>query len=163
MPVYLVRRIPHPARIDRLHPSAEFAGIERHLDRQQYQHGGSEHRETSLGTIVVDGKGMTVYVYDKDTADSGKSSCTGQCAAAWPAVTTTSSTPKIDGVTGKIATITGTDGGKQVTLNGLPLYRWQGDKKAGDVTGQGYSSIWWMLDPSGAKITSSPSSNNKGY
>ncbi|MET0886733.1 MAG: hypothetical protein ABWX92_09810, partial [Mycetocola sp.] len=46
--------------------------------------------DSSLGDIVVDGEGMTVYIFDKDTADSGKSVCSGDCLAAWPPVATTS-------------------------------------------------------------------------
>lgn len=112
--------------------------------------------KSSLGEIVVDGKGMTVYVYDKDKANSGSSACTGNCAGLWPAVTTTASTPKVTGVTGTVSTITGTAGGKQVTLNGLPLYTWQGDSKAGDVSGQGYGGIWWAVSPTGMKVSGSP-------
>ena len=40
--------------------------------------------DTSLGTILVDGKGMTLYMFTKDTQNSNKSACSGQCLAAWP-------------------------------------------------------------------------------
>jgi predicted lipoprotein with Yx(FWY)xxD motif len=110
---------------------------------------------SSLGTIVVDGKGMTVYVFDKDTANSGKSACAGACVGQWPAVTTTSAKPSVTGVTGAVATITGANGAKQVTLNGLPLYTFAGDSAAGDVTGQGVGKIWWVVAADGTKITSS--------
>ncbi len=109
--------------------------------------------KTSLGTVVVDGKGMTVYVFDKDTANSGTSACTGACLSAWPPVTTTSSTPAVAGVTGKVGTITTPDGKKQLTLNGLPLYTYSGDAAKGDVTGQGLQGIWWVVSPSGDKVT----------
>ena len=107
---------------------------------------------TSLGTVVVDGRGMTVYVFDKDTAGTATSACTGGCATKWPAVTTTSATPQVTGVTGTVATITGADGSKQVTLNGLPLYFYAGDSAAGDVNGQGVGGIWWVVAPDGSKI-----------
>jgi predicted lipoprotein with Yx(FWY)xxD motif len=110
---------------------------------------------SSLGKVVVDGKGMTVYVFDKDTANSGTSACAAGCAAMWPAVTTTSAKPTVTGVTGTVATITGASGGKQVTLNGLPLYTYAGDSAAGDVKGQGIGKIWWVVAPDGAKITAS--------
>ncbi|MBC7725836.1 MAG: hypothetical protein H7146_14005 [Burkholderiaceae bacterium] len=106
---------------------------------------------TSLGTIVVDGAGMTVYSFDLDVKDSGSSSCTGTCSANWPAVTTVG-TPSADGVTGSVDTITGVDGSPQVTLDGMPLYTYVGDQKAGDVTGQGVGEVWWAASPSGAKI-----------
>jgi predicted lipoprotein with Yx(FWY)xxD motif len=122
---------------------------------------------TALGTILVNGAGMTVYFYDHDKAGETSSACTGPCASLWPAVSTTSATPTIMGVTGKVATITGVDGAKQVTLNGLPLYTFTADKKAGDTTGQGYGGIWWVIGTNGAKITaassSAPAQGGNGY
>lgn len=108
---------------------------------------------SSLGTIVVDGTGMTVYVFDNDTANSGKSSCTGTCAVNWPAVTTSSTTPTVSGVSGTVATIPTSDGKNQVTLNGLPLYYFVNDLAAGDVKGQAVQDIWWVVAPDGTKIT----------
>lgn len=118
--------------------------------------------DSSLGTIVVDGKGMTVYVFDKDTQNSGKSSCSGQCATAWPAVNTDSTTPTVQGVTGKVGTITGVDGKTQVTLDGWPLYYYASDSKAGDTTGQGVGGVWWVVTADGAKVTAAASSGG-GY
>ncbi|MET0844349.1 MAG: hypothetical protein ABWY23_10880 [Mycetocola sp.] len=114
--------------------------------------------ETSLGDIVVDGDGMTVYIFDKDTADSGKSACSGTCLAAWPAVATTSEDPTVEGVTGEVSTITRDDGSLQITLNGLPLYTYAPDEAAGDVTGQGVSGVWWVVGPDGAKIDAADTS-----
>ena len=117
---------------------------------------------TTLGTVVVDGKGLTAYVFDKDTANSGKSVCTGACAAQWPAIEATSDHPTVTGVTGTIGTITGVDGKKQVTLNGWPLYTFAEDTSAGDVTGQGFAGIWWVVGPDGTKIMSASSSSSSG-
>jgi predicted lipoprotein with Yx(FWY)xxD motif len=109
--------------------------------------------KSSLGTIVVDGKGMTAYAYDQDTPGSGTSACTGECADEWPAITTTSDKPKVDGVTGEVGTITGTDGAKQVTLEGMPLYTYHADSDVGDTKGQGQEGgIWWVVSPAGEKI-----------
>lgn len=116
---------------------------------------------TKLGAVVVDGAGRTVYEFDKDTKGSGKSACSGGCASLWPAVTA-SGTPTLTGVSGTVGTITRTDGTKQVTLNGRPLYTYSGDSKAGDVTGQGYGGIWWVVSPSGSEMTAS-SSTSTGY
>ncbi|RNE59377.1 COG4315 family predicted lipoprotein [Cryobacterium tepidiphilum] len=116
---------------------------------------------TPLGTVVVDAAGMTVYVFDKDTAGSGTSACTGACLANWPPVTTTASTPTADGVTGALGTIQTPNGKMQVTLQGLPLYTYAGDKAAGDVTGQGVKNIWWAVAPSGEKVTQA--STGTGY
>lgn len=108
--------------------------------------------ESSLGTIVVDGKGMTVYVYDKDTQGTTTSACTGACVTNWPFVTTDSATPTVDGVTGTVGTIDTPDGKKQVTLDGWPLYYYAGDSAAGDTNGQGVGGIWWVLSPAGERI-----------
>jgi predicted lipoprotein with Yx(FWY)xxD motif len=80
---------------------------------------------------------MTLYTYNNDVANSGKSAVTGGLLQAWPALTLASGTPaKPSGLTGDLTTITRDDGSKQVAYKGLPLYTFQRDQKAGDVTGQ---------------------------
>ena len=122
--------------------------------------------KTSLGTVVVNGQGHTVYLFTNDTAGSGKSTCSGQCATVWPAVTTTSATPTVTGVTGKVGTITRADGTMQVTLNGWPLYTFASDSNAGDVGGQKVQGTWFAVSAAGNKVTaaagaaSSPSSGS---
>jgi predicted lipoprotein with Yx(FWY)xxD motif len=113
--------------------------------------------DSDLGEIVVDGEGMTVYVFDKDTG-SGQSACSGDCLTKWPAVVAESDSPAVDGVTGEVGTITRDDGTKQVTLGGMPLYLSAGDAKAGDVTGQGVGGVWWVVSADGAKVTAAPTS-----
>lgn len=108
--------------------------------------------DSSLGEIVVDGKGMTVYMFDNDTQGATSSSCSGQCAQNWPAVTTDSDAPQVEGVTGEVATIIGVDGKTQVTLDGWPLYYFVGDEAAGDVNGQGVNDVWWVLSPAGERM-----------
>lgn len=117
---------------------------------------------TSLGTIVVNAKGDTVYVFESDTANSGKSTCYGACASSWPAVTTTSATPTVKGVTGTVGTITRTDGSKQVTLDGMPLYTFASDTKPGAVGGQGIGNTWYVVSPTGTKVTAAVSSGSGG-
>jgi len=107
---------------------------------------------SSAGNIVVDGKGMSVYYYTKDVKDSGKSNCIGECLVAWPPVITTNDTPKVEGVTGKVGTITTADGKKQVTVEGMPVYLWEKDKDPGDVTGQGVGNVWYLVAPDGKMI-----------
>jgi predicted lipoprotein with Yx(FWY)xxD motif len=109
-----------------------------------------------LGNIVVDAKGMSLYYFTKDVKDSGTSACTGGCLTAWPPLITTSATPKVEGVTGKVGTITTPAGAKQVTLNGMPLYYFAKDTKAGDVLGQGVNNVWYVADPAGEMITKMP-------
>jgi predicted lipoprotein with Yx(FWY)xxD motif len=108
---------------------------------------------TSLGEVVVDGTGMTVYVFDTDTQGAETSACTGQCLANWPPVTTDSADPVVDGVTGEVGTIAGPDGSMQLTLDGWPLYTFAGDSAPGDVNGQGVNDVWWAVAPDGSRIT----------
>jgi predicted lipoprotein with Yx(FWY)xxD motif len=108
---------------------------------------------SSLGDIVVDAKGMSLYYYTKDVKDSGTSTCTGGCLTAWPPLLTTSDEPKVEGVTGTVGTIPTPEGAKQVTLNGMPLYYFAKDTKAGDILGQGVNEVWYLADPAGEMIT----------
>ncbi|TFV87200.1 hypothetical protein [Blastococcus sp. CT_GayMR16] len=114
--------------------------------------------DSDLGEIVVDADGRTVYVFDKDTADSGQSACSGECLAKWPPVPAESDDPVVDGVTGEIGTITRDDGSRQVTLSGMPLYLYAGDSQAGDVTGQAVGGIWWVVAADGTKVSAAPTS-----
>jgi predicted lipoprotein with Yx(FWY)xxD motif len=115
---------------------------------------------SALGTVVVDSSGRTVYVFDKDTPGSGKSVCSGDCLAKWPAVTADSDSPSVDGVKGDVGTITRDDGSKQVTLAGMPLYLYAGDSHAGEVNGQAVLGIWWVVGPDGTKITAAKASSS---
>lgn len=107
---------------------------------------------SSLGNIVVDGKGMSLYFYTLDTKGTTTSACTGACLEAWPIAVASSATPKIEGVTGKVATITSPDGKLQLTLNGMPLYYFAQDTKPGDVLGQGIKGVWYLSTPAGEMI-----------
>jgi len=93
----------------------------------------------TVGTILVDGDdGLTVYIFTKDTKDSGKSVCTGDCLVTWPALTVAAGETPTGGagVTGTLGTITREDDGTlQVTYNGLPLYYFKNDKAPGDANG----------------------------
>ena len=109
--------------------------------------------DSSLGSIVVDGEGMTVYMFDQDTQGAQESVCEGECADNWPAVTTDAEAPEVEGVTGEVGTIVGVDGETQVTLNGWPLYYFAGDAEPGDVAGQGVNDVWWVLSPAGERTT----------
>jgi predicted lipoprotein with Yx(FWY)xxD motif len=118
-------------------------------------------RNTKLGKVLVDSKGQSVYLF---TADSkNHSSCNATCLNYWPAVKATGTVPgSIPGITAKIGTTSDMSGGKIVTANGWPLYTYVKDTKPGDVTGQGtdfFGGKWWVLTPSGAKVTSTGSSS----
>jgi predicted lipoprotein with Yx(FWY)xxD motif len=112
--------------------------------------------DSKLGKIIVDSKGMTAYYFTKDTANSGKSVCSGDCLVAWPAIPATSDTPTGEGITAKLGSITRDDGTKQVTVNGLPIYLFQKDKAPGDITGQAVGKVWYVVAPDGKMITDAP-------
>jgi predicted lipoprotein with Yx(FWY)xxD motif len=109
---------------------------------------------TSVGKVIVDAKHLTAYIFTKDTANSGKSVCTGECLTAWPPILSRSAQPTVSGVTGKVGTITLAGGKRQVTVNGLPLYTFFKDTKPGDVVGQGVGKVWYVLAPNGKEIRS---------
>jgi predicted lipoprotein with Yx(FWY)xxD motif len=112
-------------------------------------------------TLVVDARGRTLYMYVSDFG--GKSACvddaTYHCSKVWPPLLTTGAPVAGAGVKQKLlGTITRDDGTTQVTLKGHPLYRFVGysgtppDKKAGDVHGQGFIGVWWVMSPTGAVL-----------
>lgn len=108
-------------------------------------------KNPDLGTILVDSKGNTLYLFKKDKG--GKSSCDGACAAAWPPVTTTGDAKAGSGVKASLlGTTARTDGTTQVTYNNWPLYLYQGDSKPGDTNGNDFSQFgaqWYAVTPTG--------------
>jgi predicted lipoprotein with Yx(FWY)xxD motif len=110
-------------------------------------------RSTSLGKILVDGNGRSLYLFEADTAN--KSNCSGACLSSWPALTSDTTPATTGALTGKFATIAAAGGKRQVTYNGHPLYLYAGDQKAGDTAGAGLNDFgagWDVLSPSGSKI-----------
>jgi predicted lipoprotein with Yx(FWY)xxD motif len=109
---------------------------------------------TKLGQILVDGNGITVYLFVADTGTT--STCYTSCAALWPPVLTTGAPQAGTGANASLlGTTTRTDGKVEVTYAGHPLYYFVQDKVAGDTTGQGVNSfgaLWWVLSPAGAAI-----------
>lgn len=93
----------------------------------------------TVGTILVAGEnGMTLYTFTEDTAGSGTSACTGECLAAWPALTVAAGEEPTagPGIDGELGTFTREDNGDlQVTYNGLPLYFFANDAEPGDTNG----------------------------
>ena len=108
----------------------------------------------NFGKVVVDGTGRTLYVYDLDTKNPSRSNCDGACAALWPPLPAGTGTPQVSGVAASlVGTVTRSDGSKQVTLAGSPLYYFASDAKAGDANGQAVDGIWWVVRANGQKIT----------
>jgi predicted lipoprotein with Yx(FWY)xxD motif len=113
-------------------------------------------RSTSLGKILTDGRGFTVYAFDADKGT--KSACSGACATAWPPVKATGTTPHVGtGVTQSlVGQATRADGTRQLTYAGHPLYLYQGDSAPGDANGDGstaFGARWDALTASGEDAT----------
>jgi predicted lipoprotein with Yx(FWY)xxD motif len=115
---------------------------------------------SSAGTFLTSSSGRAIYLWVKDTGDM--SQCSGACAGAWPPVTATGSvTAAGSAKPSDLGTITRSDGTKQVTYDGHPLYFFSGDPGAGTATGQGsdaFGAKWWLVAPTGSDVTASVSS-----
>ena len=121
---------------------------------------------TPLGTIVVDAKGRTVYLFAIDSP--GHSACTGACLQYWPLVAAPATLPaSLPGITGTVGVLDRPDGAKQLTLNGWPLYTYAGDTAPGATAGEGLNlsgGLWWAVSPSGSAVKgANPSSSSGGY
>ena len=116
--------------------------------------------KVSGATVLTNAKGFTLYWFAPDTA--GKSNCNGACAKYWPPVK--GPVTAMSGVTGKLATITRSDGTTQETYNGHPLYTYVGDTAPGQAKGNGLNlsgGLWHEVTVSGAAApASSPSSSS---
>jgi len=105
----------------------------------------------SLGDILVDAEGMTLYMFESDTKGTGASTCSGSCAGAWPPLVASDPTAG-QGVTADLTTFERGDGDTQVAANGWPLYGYAGDENPGDANGQGvdgFGAEWYVLGPDG--------------
>ena len=118
---------------------------------------------SSAGTFLANSSGHAVYLWTKDS--SGMSACSGACAGAWPPVTTTGTVTASGGAkSSDLGTITRSDGTKQVTYDGHPLYLFSGDSGSGMASGQGndgFGAKWWLVSPSGSDVTSAVSAFTK--
>ena len=89
--------------------------------------------------VLVNSAGLTVYTFDKDTANSGKSTCNGPCAEAWPPVAAPAS------VAAPYSVVTRDDGAKQLAYQGKPLYLFKKDTKPGDRSGDNVKDVWHVV------------------
>ena len=94
----------------------------------------------SDGALVAP-SGMTLYTFDKDTADSGKSACNGPCAALWPPLMASAT----DRPSGAYTVVTRDDGSHQWAYTGKPVYTYKPDQKAGDRTGDNFRDVWHII------------------
>lgn len=125
-------------------------------------------KDPKLGMILTDGKGRTLYRFDKDTDKPPTTNCFGDCKKAWPpAVFKGWKKLKLEGVDRKLVDfIERKDDGKcQLTIDGWPMYYYEKDEQPGDVNGQGVGGVWWATTPTGkrAALTGSGGGNDTGY
>jgi predicted lipoprotein with Yx(FWY)xxD motif len=98
--------------------------------------------DSTKGKVLTNDSGMTLYVFDKDSA--GKSACNGPCAGNWPPLMATAGSMPM----GDYTIIPRDDGNKQWAYKGRPLYLWKNDKKSGDITGDGFlNGAWHIAQP----------------
>jgi predicted lipoprotein with Yx(FWY)xxD motif len=109
----------------------------------------------SGGAFLTTSTGQAVYLWAKD--GKNMSACSGACASAWPPVKATGTvTVAGSAQASELGTITRSDGTKQVTYDGHPLYTFVGDSGPDQTSGQGndgFGAKWWLVTPSGAQIT----------
>lgn len=110
----------------------------------------------SLGGYLTDADGMTLYLFQPDPP--GRSSCVDACAQFWPPLLGLPTAGA--GLSARdLSTTTRDDGSRQVVYRGHPLYYYAGDKKPGQITGQGVNAnggLWYLVDKAGNAITAVP-------
>ena len=99
--------------------------------------------DPTKGKYLTDFQGMTLYIFDKDT--NGTSTCYDICEKTWPPYTSGATAQST--FPANIAVITRTDGTKQFTWKGKPLYYYASDKKPGDMIGDNIGNIWHIVQP----------------
>ncbi len=105
-------------------------------------------QNSTLGNILTDGQGRTLYLFEKDTKNT--SSCYNTCAANWPPFLPQGQPTLGNGVKSDlVGTTQRTDGSTQLTYNGWPLYYFAKDQQPGDAKGQGVGDVWYTVTPSG--------------
>ncbi|GGZ21943.1 lipoprotein [Streptomyces avidinii] len=110
-------------------------------------------KDPKLGDHIVDGKGMTVYRFKPDTQWPMTSKCVGDCLTKWPVVAPVEKA-KDKGIVEKNYTVLNRpDGQKQQSVDCWPVYTFSGDKKPGDINGQGVGGTWYAVSPDGKLIT----------
>jgi predicted lipoprotein with Yx(FWY)xxD motif len=116
---------------------------------------------STLGRILVDGRGRTLYVFGADK--HGKSVCNGMCAGFWPPLIASGKPLAKSGARASLlGTIRRADGRLQVTYNHHPLYTFAKDTGKGQTNGEGlftFGAKWWAISPAGAKVVANGSAN----
>jgi predicted lipoprotein with Yx(FWY)xxD motif len=119
---------------------------------------------TGVGKVLVDSSGHTLYLFKKDSGPASK--CAGACASDWPPLLAKGAPTAGGGAkTSLVATTKRSDGASQVTYNGHPLYRYEGDSSAGDTNGQGvtaFGAAWYAVGAGGSQVTKMSAASDSG-
>jgi predicted lipoprotein with Yx(FWY)xxD motif len=119
---------------------------------------------SDFGDILVDSDGMTLYMFVPDQQKGGQPTCFGECAQAWPALTTSGEPTVGAGLEeAEVGTAKRKDGKTQVTYNDLPLYRFSGDEAAGATNGQSLNDVWWVVSTSGKPVRAKKAGDGDRY
>ena len=117
-----------------------------------------------LGSVLVDSQGRTLYLFTRDSGTM--SECSGKCAVNWPPLMASGKPTIGSGANASlVSTTTLPGGGKQVTYNGHPLYRFKGDTQAGQTNGEGLTAFggsWFALSPAGDQVAPQTVSSGGG-
>jgi predicted lipoprotein with Yx(FWY)xxD motif len=118
-------------------------------------------RSSSLGRILVDSRGQTLYVYGHDKRNV--SNCSEACARVWPPATVTGTPTAASGVSrARLRTIARADHGTQLVYAGHPLYTFSEDRP-GQMGGEGFLGVWFAISPSGRPVKQPGASAPAGY
>jgi len=104
-------------------------------------------------SMVIDGRGFTVYRFDGDSAEPSRSACVSDCARRWPPVPWSEQLRLVGIDRQLVGRLDRPDGMQQLTLAGSPLYGYSGDRMPGDVSGSGFGEAWWCVGPRGARLS----------
>jgi predicted lipoprotein with Yx(FWY)xxD motif len=113
---------------------------------------------SGVGTVLVDGDGFTLYLFEPD--HQATPTCSGSCTSAWPPLLLPGGAQPKAGPGANstlVGEVSGSNGTSQVTYNRWPLYRWVGDTRPGIATGQGldnFGGLWYAISPDGAAVKS---------
>ncbi|MGH8777248.1 MAG: COG4315 family predicted lipoprotein [Jiangellaceae bacterium] len=105
---------------------------------------------TSLGDVLVDAQGFTLYVFDMD--EPGTSNCSGECLDSWPPAIVDEGFEVADGLDQAMFGTIDAPSGTQLTVNERPLYTFAADAAPGDVNGQAVRGVWWAVGADGNPI-----------
>jgi predicted lipoprotein with Yx(FWY)xxD motif len=112
-------------------------------------------RSTRLGKILVNSRGQTLYLFKKDSGK--KSKCFGACASAWPPLRAIGKPTVGSGAhASMVGTTARSDGARQVTYNGHPVYLFSDDQRPGDTNGEGLTAFggrWYAVSPAGNQVS----------